>query len=169
MFQTGNPKLDNRLYQNSILFAALLCAFMMAIFPMTVALSWARPDWVVLVVIYWALNRPKHLGVGAAWLIGLLQDVFIGGVWGAHALALSVVAYLCAKSYRQLRSYAVSQQTFWVFVLVGMHHVLVSWLEGFSGYGVPAHLMLASVFTSAVCWPILAVVLRKLNIMASPY
>ena len=149
--------------------SGLFISLMLAIFPLPFSVAWYRPDWVVLLVIYWAVYRPSSMGVGYAWLIGLLQDVFVDGVWGAHALALSFIAYICSKAYRRLRTYSLSQQTFWVFVFVGIHHVFVNWVQSFTGFSAKPHLMFASVLTGAACWPILVLLLRRLRITASQY
>ncbi len=161
--------MSGRLLAVALFSAYLLAALLLAVYPMSQSASWFRPDLVVLLLIAWMIYRPHSLGVGSAWLIGLLQDVVIGGVWGAHALALAFVAYVCSKSYRRLRTYALFQQTFWVFVFVGIHHVFVNWVASFSGYSASAHLMFVSVLTSAICWPLLVLSLRKFGVAANHY
>ncbi len=156
-----------RTYHTIVFLSLLFFALVFAVFPLPYEWNLYRPDGVALIVIYWALFRPQTLGTGRAWCIGLLQDVCVGSVWGAHALALSVTTYICLISYRRLRSYALSQQTYWVFVLVGMHHVLVSWIQSFSGYSLPAYLMLIAIVVSALCWPILVLSLQKIKITAT--
>jgi len=50
----------------------IIGAFMLAIMPMP---DWAveyRPDWVTLVLIYWAMELPSRIGVTMAWFAGLL-------------------------------------------------------------------------------------------------
>lgn len=156
-------------YHVGVLTGVLLVALLLAVYPLNQPLAWFRPDWMVLVVIYWSVYRPHTLGVGSAWLLGLMHDIVVGGVWGAHALALAFVAYICSKSYRRLRTYGLVQQTFWVFVFVGVHHVFVNWVQSFSGYSASAALMLASMLTGAACWPVLVLSLRKLGVTASSY
>ena len=34
-----------------------------------------RPEWVALVLIYWCMAVPNRVGVGVAWIVGLLQEV----------------------------------------------------------------------------------------------
>lgn len=138
-------------------------ALLVAIYPFSQPLAWLRPALVCLLVIFWVLWTPRPLGVGAAWLIGLLQDVLEGNVWGAHAVGLAVVAYICLVSYRRLRSYSLSQQTFWVMVFVGVHQLVVNWIQGVGGASVPASHVLGSTLVSALCWPFLVLCMNWLR------
>lgn len=140
-----------------LLLASVFISLLVAIYPLPAALSVYRPELMCLVVIYWVLHKPNHIGVGVAWCIGLLQDVVEGSVWGGHALALAFVAYICIAAYRRLRSYSLSQQTFWVFVFVGIHQLVVNWIQSLDGYGSPAWHMLMSALVTAVLWPILVI------------
>ena len=40
-------------------------------------LGYLRPQWVVLVLIYWIIALPHRIGIVVAWLIGLLLDVLL--------------------------------------------------------------------------------------------
>lgn len=139
------------------LLASVLFALLVAIYPLPAGLSVFRPEVVCLVIIYWVLHRPEHVGVGVAWCVGLVQDIVEDSVWGGHAMALAFVAYICLTSYRRLRSYSISQQTFWVFVFVGVHQLFVNWIQGLDGYGSPVLYMTASAFVTAALWPILVI------------
>lgn len=145
----------------SVLFGmCLLLALLIAIYPLNPSISVYRPELLCLVVIYWVLHSPHHFGVGVAWFVGLLQDVVEDGVWGGHALALALVAYICLMSYQRLRSYSIGQQTFWIFVFAGIHQLFVNWVQGLDGYGGPARHMAVSALVSAVCWPLLVIGMR---------
>lgn len=140
-----------------LLLASVFVALLVAIYPLPAAASVFRPELVCLVVIYWVLHQPERIGVGVAWCVGLLQDLVEGSVWGGHAMALAFVAYICLASYRRLRSYSIGQQTFWVFVFVGVHQLVVNWIQGLDGYGSPVLYMTASAFVTAALWPILVI------------
>lgn len=144
------------LFLSSVLFGMLI-----AIYPLSPSVSVFRPEWVCLIVIYWALHTPQHVGIGIAWCVGLLLDVLEGAVWGGHAFAFAAVSYICLMSYRRLRSYSLSQQCFWIFVFVGLHQMFVNWFQGFEGYSdAPRQMLLSSLVTTA-CWPLLVVFLRR--------
>ena len=49
-------------------------ALMASILPLPYDYAVWNPDWVALVVICWALHYPRRVGVGAAWVGGLLLD-----------------------------------------------------------------------------------------------
>lgn len=141
----------------------LFLALLIAIYPLSPAVSVYRPEVLCLVVIYWVLHSPHQFGVGMAWFVGLLQDLVEDGVWGGHALALALVAYICIMSYQRLRSYSLGQQTFWIFVFVGIHQLFVNWIQGLDGYGGPARHMAVSALVSAACWPLLVNCMRLLQ------
>jgi rod shape-determining protein MreD len=143
--------------------AGALLALLIAIYPLSPATAVYRPEILCLVVIYWVLHSPHQFGVGIAWLVGLMQDLVEDGVWGGHALALALVAYICLMSYQRLRSYSIGQQTFWIFVFVGLHQLFVNWIQGLDGYGGPARHMVLSALVSAACWPLLVICMRRVQ------
>ena len=143
---------------------SLLLGMLVAVFPMSNQFSLLRPELVCLLVIYWIMSAPQHFGVVFAWLIGLLQDFIEGTVWGGHALALSVIAYICLVSYQRIRNYAIWQQTVWVFIFVGTHQVIVNWVQGLSGYHAAVHMLLLPAVVSALCWPVVVWALQHLRL-----
>lgn len=126
----------------------------LAVAPLPAEYAYLRPELVCLLVIFWIMSTPEHLGMLFAFLVGLLQDVVELGVWGGHAMALTLLAYICLMSYQRIRSYSVWHQSLWVFVLVGVHQVVVNWVQGIAGYRTPTHLLLLPTAISAVSWPL---------------
>ena len=78
----------------------ILLALMLTLVPLPEALDPLRPDWVVLILIYWAMTAPRSYNVGSAWIIGILLDVAQGTLLGQHALALCVVVYVTTPGRR---------------------------------------------------------------------
>ena len=59
------------------------------------------PDFVALVLVFWCVHQPRLVGLGAAWLLGLLMDVGNGVLLGQHALAYSVLAFAAISAARR--------------------------------------------------------------------
>ncbi len=143
----------------TILFSFLL-AMILAILPLPGWINWLRPDWIVLVLVYWIIAMPYLISVGFAWLLGLLTDVLFGSMLGEHALALVCVAYLVTKFHIRIRFFSLQQQILVVFVLIMMYRAILFWMQGLAG-NIPNPLLywLPSV-TGAVFWPWACILLR---------
>jgi len=105
----------------------------LSVYPLPLSWGWFRPAFVALIVIYCSIVLPQHFGVGAAWFVGLLQDIIEFSTLGQHALALMAVAYVCHLSYQRIRNYALWQQSAWVFILVGIHQLFWNWVHSLQG------------------------------------
>src|SRR5690606_6524796 len=58
-------------------------------------LPWARmpgiPDFLALVLVFWNIHQPRLVGIGIAFLFGLVQDVHDASLFGEHALAYTLL------------------------------------------------------------------------------
>jgi len=148
---------------------SLLLANLLAVFPLSRDFALLRPEFVCLLVIYWVMYAPQYVSMSYAWVIGLTQDVVEGYVWGAHALSLTVVAYICLVSYQRIRNYSIWHQAIWVFILVGVHQVLCSWVQGIAGYKLSFASLLLPTMISALFWPVLTAILLRLKKLYTIY
>lgn len=128
-----------------------------------VEVSYLRPEWTVLVLIYWVIALPHRVGIVTAWMLGLIVDVLLGDLLGQHAIAYIIVAYVAQNLYQRLRMFSVWQQSFVVFAIVGINQLVNFWIESITG---PAEwsfwYMLPSV-VSALLWPGVFLMLRYLR------
>ena len=147
-----------------ILLMSLFMAFVIAIYPLSARVNYFRPEVVCLLVIVWMITDPEHLGLLFAFIVGLAQDVLEQSVWGGHALALTIVALVCQMSDFRIKSYSVWHQSIWVFVLVGIHQVVVNWVQGLAGYTAQTRWILTSTAISALLWPMVYLLLRRIRI-----
>lgn len=121
------------------------------------------PRWVVLVVIYWCLALPHRIGIGIAWVVGLLLDVLSGTMLGEHALALAVVAFLVLKIHLQVRVFPLWQQTLTVALMIVLYQFLLLWIDGAVGLPTQPLVRWLPVVTSLLIWPWLMGLLRHLR------
>lgn len=147
-----------------VVLPTMIIALMLVMLPLP---DWAtpfRPDWVTLVMIYWVMALPEHVGVTIAWLFGLLLDVTQGTILGQHALGLVLVAYLVMLEYQRIRVFSLVQQSLVIFVLLLIKQLLVLWVNGIVGQA-PQDLFvyfMPSVIGAAI-WPWLFVILRDIR------
>lgn len=142
---------------------SILLAMMLSILPLPDWAIWLRPQWVVLVVIYWCLALPERVSVGIAWMIGLLMDVLLGTLLGQHAFALVVVAYIVVKFHPRIRLYPLWQKTLLVFVLLLVYLSLIFWVQGLLGVLPTTWEFWLTAVTSALLWPWVFIILRDMR------
>ena len=123
-----------------------------------------RPEWVPILLIYWVIALPYRVGIGVAFAAGLVLDALEGLTLGVNALALVVVAYVALSLHQRMRMFSALQQSGLVLVLVGLNLMLCNWLQIVTGQSSPSNLMfLMAALTSAIIWPSLFQLLRKIR------
>lgn len=138
-------------------------AFMLAIMPLP---DWAvefRPDWVTLVLIYWAMAVPTRVGVTVAWFAGLLLDVSYGTLMGQHAVGMVLVIYVIHIQHQRLRVASLLQQAIVIFVLLLVKQLLTLWVDGMLGRDPHSWLYFMPTITSTLLWPWTYLILRDLR------
>lgn len=146
-----------------IILLTLLATFLLTAMPLPDTVRPLRPDWVLLVLIYWAMALPHRVGVGFAWVCGLLIDVLTGLLLGQHALAYSIVVYLTLKLHQRLRLYPLWQQALSILVLLGLGQLLLLWINGMIGRPVHSWLYWLPSLVGALLWPFIFLFLRGLR------
>lgn len=133
---------------------------------MVVMPGWAapfRPEWTVLVLIYWCLALPHRVSVGYGWLVGLCVDVLSGALLGQHALGFAVIAYLVVKLHQRLRVFPIWQQALSVMVFVALEQLLVLWVQGMIGMARESWTYWLPSIVSGLLWPWMFLLLRRLR------
>lgn len=110
---------------------SILIALILSIMPLPIALRPFWPDWVVLVVIYWAMALPHRVSIGTAWVVGFLLDILLGTVLGVNALGLAIVTFVVSSNFQKLRNFSVWQQAFLIGVFIALFHLIVFWINRF--------------------------------------
>jgi rod shape-determining protein MreD len=141
----------------------VVIGLLIAIVPLPDTLRPWRPDFLLLLVIYWSLSAPRIAGLSFAWLSGLLIDVLSGTILGQHALAFLLVAFLTHKFQLRMRIFPIWHQTLTVFMLLALYQFVVFWIDGIVGPGITTWLRWLPVLTGALAWPILVAVLDTWN------
>ncbi len=135
---------------------SLMVALALSVWPLPLELRWWRPDWVLLLVVFWVLATPQHFGLVSAWLCGLSLDIVRGTTLGENAFALVIVAHAIALNYQKMRMDSGLQQSAVIFVLVCFHQFVSMWALGLQGvaYEFTLHFLLTAL-TTALVWPFL--------------
>ncbi|MDO3382844.1 rod shape-determining protein MreD [Gilvimarinus algae] len=143
----------------ALVLATILLATLLDIYPLEFEHQIFRPQFVLLVAIYWIYVLPQSTSMTLLLILGLLQDVIVGTPLGQHPLMLTLVGYLCLRSYRRMRHFARWQEALWVFVLVVLAQLVAYWVQSLAGREFAGLEFMMPALASASVWPMLALIL----------
>ncbi|MDX1677899.1 rod shape-determining protein MreD [Arsukibacterium sp.] len=143
------------------IYLSLLIALLLTVMPMPQQVKLFRPDWALLVVLYWTMALPARVNILTAFVLGFLTDVLVGTVLGVNALAFSVVTFIVAVNHLKIRNFSVIQQALLIGLFLALYHLLLFWLSHFltGVYFLPAYLW--PVLTGMLVWPWVFWLLRR--------
>lgn len=113
-----------------LIIASLVVALLLSVIPIPDWAQHLRPQWVALVLIFWNLMAPEKVGIATGWIAGLLLDIMTGSLLGAHALSLSLIAFITLNIYQRTRIFPLWQQSLVVLALVALEHLIQFWIIG---------------------------------------
>jgi rod shape-determining protein MreD len=119
-----------------------------------------RPDFLALVILYWCIQEPRYVGVGIAWMLGLVMDVADATVFGQHALAYAMLAYAAEYFRRRVLRFPLWQQAPQVAVLLQLCAALVLLVRIVGGAPMPPWTYFVPPLVGALLWPLLSVLLQ---------
>ncbi|MFQ5609075.1 MAG: rod shape-determining protein MreD [Woeseiaceae bacterium] len=151
---------DGRTSRNLPFVMTVVVALMLTMMPLPDSVGAFRPDWVALILIFWAMAAPRRYGVGLAWLIGILVDVAQGTLLGQHALALCVIIYVTIKFHLLMRMFPLGQLAATVFALLALYQFLLFWINGVAGVESPGVTYWGPVLAGALIWPFLYTIMQ---------
>jgi rod shape-determining protein MreD len=137
--------------------ASLVVAFLLNLLP------WGHwfgvPDFVALVLIFWSIHQPRKVGIGIAFLMGLLMDVHDATLLGENALSYTLLSYFAIMIHRRVLWFKVGTQALHVLpLLLMMQTVQLLIRVSVSGH-FPGWLYFLESLVTAFLWPVVTSIL----------
>ncbi|TRX52796.1 rod shape-determining protein MreD [Thalassomonas sp. M1454] len=148
---------------NFVIWITIIVSLMLTIMPLPIGFDEFRPNWTLLVLIYWVLALPTRVNVLLAWLIGFIIDVLLGSVLGVNAFATALVVYVTVNNFQKIRNFSLLQQSIIVGVFIALYHLTVFWIQRFVIDVDFSISYLKPVLTSMPIWPVVFLLLRKIR------
>jgi rod shape-determining protein MreD len=139
------------------IWGSLLAALVLNLLP------WGRwpgvPDFLAVAVVFWNVHQPRRVGVGAAFVCGLLVDVHQGALLGQHALAYTLLGFFAITVHRRLLWFTVASQAVQIIPLFAAAHAVALLVRMMAGASFPGWGLLAAPLIESALWPLVTWVL----------
>ncbi len=119
----------------------------------------AMPDLLAVGLVFWNVHQPRRVGVGAAFVFGLLIDVHQGALLGQHALAYTLLSFAAITIHRRLLWFGVVEQALQVLPVFLAAHVVSLLVRMLAGGMFPGWWLLAAPVIEALLWPLTTLLL----------
>lgn len=117
-------------YIRSYQWISILVAYMLSIISLPESLAWYRPQILLLVMVFWVMKSNTSGLLWIAWFSGLGLDLLTGSLFGQHALALSLLIYICLKLRPYLHLYRRWQHGLLMLLLSLFYVAIQVWVLG---------------------------------------
>ncbi len=114
----------------------------------------AVPDLLALVLVFWNVHQSRRVGVGLAFMFGVVMDVHDGAVLGQHALAYTLLSFFAITIHRRLLWFTVPSQAVQILPLFFAAHAVSLLVRMVAGGMFPGWQMLLAPVFEALLWPI---------------
>ena len=111
------------------------------------------PDMLALVLTFWCVHEPRRMGIGVAWVLGLLMDAGNGALLGQHAFAYAVLAFAALSLHRRILWFSLWRQAAHVLVLLLGSQLLMLAVRLAAGGVFPGYAYFAASAIAAALWP----------------
>jgi rod shape-determining protein MreD len=126
-----------------------------------------RPDFILLVVIYWLLRAPNICNIGTAWMAGLVVDLASGGLFWQNGAAYAATPYFAVSYHRRLALFNIWQQASYVFVLLLLTQITLLILKMFAGGEIPGWSYFLPSISGILLWQL--VIFSRIGVDAPPH
>ena len=135
-----------------VIFFSLLAAFALSALEWTGGWLLIRPDFVLLVLLFWTIHEPRSIGQGMAFALGLLMDVSDSMLLGQHALAYVIAVYGAQVLRVRILSFGLLEQTLHVLGLFVLASIVMLLLNLLLGADFPGLLYFLGPVATALAW-----------------
>jgi rod shape-determining protein MreD len=121
-------------------------------------LPWGRapavPDFLAIVLVFWNIHQPRKVGIGIAFLVGLLMDVHDSALLGERARAYSLLSYGALSLHRRVPWFGLLGQMLHVLPLFLVAQLVTVCVRLLLGAPFPGIEHFLQAVTSTVLWPV---------------
>lgn len=134
------------------IWASLLVALAINMIPLGRTVG--APDIVALALVFWNVHQPRRVGVGAAFVFGVLMDVHQGALLGQHALAYTLLSFFAITIHRRVLWFSVLAQALHVVPLFIAAHLVSLLVRLATGDAFPGWALFMAPLYESLLWPV---------------
>ncbi|MGE8560544.1 MAG: rod shape-determining protein MreD [Acinetobacter sp.] len=144
----------------AIIVSVIICSVLI-VYPLSYAISGARPLFMLLVMLFWIMCQPTWCGIWFAFATGIFTDLLVDAPLGMNALSFVMITFIARFLTRERR--ILTFANLWVIsCLAVLAHLFITWIAQIMGglqFSITRHWQ--PLLSSALIFPVMYFVLKK--------
>ena len=142
-----------------LLAGSFVFAFLLNLLPWSGVALQVSPDFVLLILLYWAVQEPQSVGQGLGFILGLVMDVADSALLGQHALIYVVAIFLAQLLRVRVLQLNLPAQALHIGAILILAQAIGVSLNLSLGREIPGTGMAIAPVVGALLWPVISLVL----------
>lgn len=121
--------------------------------------GWAllvRPDFLLVMLLYWAMHESRNIGQGWGFMLGLVMDVADSVLLGQHALTYVAAVFLIQLLRLRMVQLSLLEQALHLLAILFVAETLNVLLNLSMGRDFPGIALLLAPLLGAILWPFIS-------------
>jgi rod shape-determining protein MreD len=114
----------------------------------------AHPDFILVILLYWAVHEPRTVGQGWGFALGLVMDVADSALLGQHAMVYVIAIFLAQLLRLRILQLNVIEQALHIVAILFVSQGIGVLLNLSMGRDFPGNAILLSIVFGALLWPL---------------
>lgn len=154
------PNKKNEASRSSlILFCPLFFIMLiLEIIHLPASISPFRPDFMMLLLIFFIYSDPQRINIITAWLCGIVLDFLTGAPLGINGLTISVQLYVMMFYFPRFLSFRIFQQMAIICAVNFVCKVLMFWLGHIIRYADGEYSAGYQTLSTMLFWPVIFII-----------
>lgn len=137
---------------------SLILALLLNLLPWSGWALMARPDFLLVMLLYWSTHESRNIGQGWGFFLGLVMDVADSALLGQHALAYVAATFLIQLVRLRLLQLSVLEQALHVIGMLLVAQAINVLLNLSLGRDFPGFALVLAPLLGGVLWPLVSVI-----------
>ncbi len=143
---------------------SVVVASVLMVYPLSYAVSGARPLFMLLVMLFWVMCQPTWCGIWFAFGTGIFTDLLVDAPLGLNALSFVVITFVARFLTRERR--ILTFMNLWIIVFLAiLAHLFMTWMAQIMAgvqFSIARHWQ--PLLSSILVFPLIYFVLKKWRI-----
>jgi rod shape-determining protein MreD len=140
-----------------LVITSLVVALLINLIPWEGVALLVRPDFLLLMLLYWAVHEPRHIGQGMGFFLALLMDVADSALLGQHPLVYVMAIFFAQTLRLRILQLTLAEQALHIGAILLVSHSVTLFLNFMLGRDFPGFTYFVAPVAGGLLWPAIGI------------